>query len=187
MNIDEKFIELVNTHSDINEHLNTLFEYALKCDTIAEFGVRDIVSTFAFAKARPKKITCVDVLIPKNINEFIKACEIQNINCEFFKDDTLKFSLENVDLLFIDTWHSYNQLKNELKIHNSKVNKYIILHDTVSYAFVNERKYDYIPNNNSQEKSGLVPAIQEFLLENPIWKIEKEFTNNNGLTVLSRC
>ena len=92
MNIDEKFIELVNTHSDINEHLNTLFEYALKCDTIAEFGVRDIVSTFAFAKARPKKITCVDVLIPKNINEFIKACEIQNINCEFFKDDTLKFS-----------------------------------------------------------------------------------------------
>lgn len=187
MNIDEKFLEQLSTPSDINEHLNTLFEYASNCETIAEFGVRSIVSTFSFAKARPKKIICVDIITPDNIEEFISACKNLNIDCSFFKENTLEFPLENVDLLFIDTWHSYNQLKNELLIHNLKVNKYIILHDTVSYAFQNEIKYDYIPNDNTQEKSGLIPAIEEFLNENKNWKIEKEFLNNNGLMILTRC
>jgi hypothetical protein len=187
MNIDEIFLEKKLTPSDINEHLEILHKYALDCETIAEFGVRDIVSAFAFAKAKPKKLICVDIISPAKIEEFVSACKARNIDCSFFKEDTLKFSLENVDLLFIDTWHSYNQLKNELKIHSSKVNKYIIMHDTVSFAFTNEQKHDYIPNNNHQEKSGLIPAIYEFLFENTNWKIKEEFKNNNGLMVLEKC
>jgi hypothetical protein len=33
---------------------------------------------------------------------------------------------------------------------------------------------------------GLWPAISEFLLEHPEWKILERFTNNNGLTILKR-
>jgi hypothetical protein len=187
MDIDKKFLEKKLTPSDINEHLDALYEHALECDLIAEFGVRNIVSTFAFAKAKPKKLICVDLFTPKDMEEFIEACEDENIKCSFFQEDTLTFDLQNVDLLFIDTWHSYNQLKNELKIHACKVNKYIILHDTVTFGFTNESKYDYIPNKNPQEKSGLIPAVHEFLSENLNWKIKKEFRNNNGLMILEKC
>lgn len=31
---------------------------------------------------------------------------------------------------------------------------------------------------------GLWPAIDEFLANNPTWKIKERFTNNNGLTIL---
>jgi hypothetical protein len=33
---------------------------------------------------------------------------------------------------------------------------------------------------------GLWPAIEEFLEEHPEWNLEKRYTNNNGLTILSR-
>jgi hypothetical protein len=33
---------------------------------------------------------------------------------------------------------------------------------------------------------GLKKAIDEFLLENPEWKLLEKFTNNNGLTILER-
>ena len=34
------------------------------------------------------------------------------------------------DLLFVDTWHVYAQLKRELDTHGHHVRKYIVLHDT---------------------------------------------------------
>ena len=37
-----------DTASDINEHLPVLKEYAQKCETITEMGVRAVVSTWAF-------------------------------------------------------------------------------------------------------------------------------------------
>jgi hypothetical protein len=33
---------------------------------------------------------------------------------------------------------------------------------------------------------GIWPAIDEFLQKYPEWTIEKRFTNNNGLTILSK-
>jgi hypothetical protein len=33
---------------------------------------------------------------------------------------------------------------------------------------------------------GLWPAIDEFLKEHSEWKLEMRYTNNNGLTILSR-
>jgi len=38
--------------SDINEHLPALREYASKCGTVAELGVRTKVSTYAFLKVK---------------------------------------------------------------------------------------------------------------------------------------
>ena len=47
-NIKKNFDTLCNTKSDINEHLITLSNYASKCNSVTEFGVRSCVSTYAF-------------------------------------------------------------------------------------------------------------------------------------------
>jgi hypothetical protein len=33
---------------------------------------------------------------------------------------------------------------------------------------------------------GLQPAIDEFLQDNPYWKVKEVFENNNGLTILEK-
>jgi len=177
--IEQKYIEKCNTISDINEHLPALYEYAKKCETVAEFGVRDVCSSFAFAHAKPKKLICVDMQTNVFVREFTEMCKNENIEMRFDHANTLSYELEPVDLLFIDTLHTYSQLSEELKLHHSKVKKYLIFHDTISYGTRNE-------HNTPDEKQGLVPAIKEFLQEHPEWKEICTYTNNNGLTILER-
>jgi hypothetical protein len=168
------------TPSDINEHLETLYEYAKECETIAEFGIRWVCSSYALAYAKPKKLICVDILNHENINKFIDLCKKENINAEFHLADTKTYDLEEVDMLFIDTLHTFEQLTTELAIHPPKVKKYLIFHDTISYGHKDEM------SGLTGENHGLVPAISNFLKNNSDWKEVKTYTNNNGLTILER-
>jgi cephalosporin hydroxylase len=179
--IEEEYRIKSETPSDINEHLPVLYEYARECETIAEFGVRCVVSTFAFAKARPKRLICVDIGGNSYVTSFLELCKKENLNAEFHQESTLNYELPcDVDLLFIDTYHTYSQLAAELKRHHSKVKKYLAFHDTVTYGYKDE-------SYSSEIKQGLIPAIEEFLQANPSWKIERVCENNNGLTVLKCC
>lgn len=185
--------------SDINEHLPILCEYTKKCDSVVECGVRDIVSSYAFGAGllgNPRnKYTLVDPYKSNQINGFLDLCKKEGINASFVEQSDIKCPLVETDLLFIDTWHVYGHLKRELAYWHSSVKKYIIMHDTT----VDEWHGETIRNRwNAQQQSiqhgipvneitkGLWPAIAEFLKEHPEWKLEKRYTNNNGLTILER-
>lgn len=188
--------------SDINEHLGTLYKYAINCSHITELGTRTCVSTRSFLLGlihtnflRPKVLVCVDLeRLPET--EYIEnACDYHRINYHFYEMNDLEIELERTDLLFIDTWHVYGQLKRELEKHHSKVRKYIILHDTTIDAITSESirmkhnigekmkesgfKYEEITR-------GIWPAVEEFLIKHPEFYLREKFTNNNGLTILER-
>jgi len=185
--------------SDINEHLPVLYEYTKKCSTVVECGVRTIVSSYAFAnglKETPGNLlTMVDPGASPDMPAFLNLCKTEGVNAQFFNESDLLCPLVKTDLLFIDTWHVYGQLKRELARWHSSVNKYIIMHDTT----VDEWAGETIRNGwNAVEQSkkfgipveeinkGLWPAVEEFLLLHPEWVIEKRLCNNNGLTILKR-
>jgi hypothetical protein len=97
--------------------------------------------------------------------------------------------------LFIDTWHIYGQLKRELEYWHSSVKKYIIMHDTTVDADKGESVRMSCDIHSQSVESGfpvdeitkgLWPAIEEFVASHSEWKIERRFTNNNGLTILAR-
>ena len=46
--LDMKYETAKSKVSDINEHIETLYEYATECTSIAELGVRSMVSTWAY-------------------------------------------------------------------------------------------------------------------------------------------
>ena len=75
MNLNYYYTELCNSSSDINEHLPTLTELSKECNTIVEFGVRNVVSTFAFAVAKPNKLICVDIVKSYNVDHFLSFPE----------------------------------------------------------------------------------------------------------------
>ena len=166
--------------SDINEHLPILHKYAKECNHITEMGTREFVSGWAFLTAKPKKFVCYDIQRHPNIEAAEKIAKQNGIDFEFKNESTLTCEIEETDLLFIDTWHSHNQLSAELNRHAKKARKYIIMHDTTDCEFRNE-------NWIEEEINGLYPAFFNFLCyQNNEWFIHEKFANNNGLTILKR-
>ena len=197
MIIETKYQEKCSRPSDIHENLWVLRKYAAECRSVTEMGVRSIVSTWALLAARPDKCTSIDLLHPSiyggNLNEVIDACKESGIDFKFVEGNTLKIDIEETDLLFIDTLHSYIHLLHELRRHGNKVNKYIIMHDTATFdrrdeggIDINDPRMDEVNKMIRIEKEGLVTAIEDFISESPEWEILEVFTNNNGLTVLKR-
>lgn len=192
--LEQKFKSLCLLPSDINEHLNTIKDYALECETIIELGVRIPISTFALMMGKPKKLISVDILHPKHfggegeLNLAYEYANQENIDFSFVLKDSISFEFEKCDLLFIDTWHTYKQLISELIAHEKKVSKYIILHDTTSYAYVDEANWAVSPEPNfdGDVKTGLWPAVEHFLINFTNWELHKRYTHNNGLSILKR-
>lgn len=188
--------------SDINEHLGTLYNYAVTCSHITELGTRNCVSTKSFLLGlihsdllRPKVLICVDIERSFEVDYVEYACDYNRIKYHFYEMNDLDIELERTDLLFIDTWHVYGQLKRELEKHHSKVRKYIILHDTTVDAITSE---SIRMNHNIEDKikesgfkyeeitRGIWPAVEEFLIKHPEFYVKEKFNNNNGLTILER-
>lgn len=199
--IESNFKLMCSKSSDINEHLPTLMELSKECETICEFGVRSIVSTWAFLHGLQqnnsvnKNLVSVDIMNVKNIDSVIQIAKDANINMKFICQDSVKCEIPQTDMLFIDTWHIYGHLKRELAVHHNKVNKYIVMHDTELDKIKGEsirsgwdiKKQSRESGYSIEEIStGLQKAIDEFLSENKEWTLHKVYTNNNGLTILKK-
>ena len=179
MNIEYYYNIKCNEASDINEHLPTLYKFSKECKSIAEFGVRSVVSSYAFAYSKPEKLICIDIEKHENVDVFLELCHKENINAKFELCDSRKYKFEEpVDLIFIDTLHTYSQLKEELEVLGNMAKKYLIFHDTITFGYENEN------TNYDGEKNGLIPAIAEFLKANSNWSELMTYSNNNGLTIL---
>jgi len=181
---------------DINEHLPTLYKYALECDSVLELGVRGCVSSFAFLRAKPK------LLIMNDIHEcdvgflLARAANETNTRVKTAWVNDLALELEEpVDMVFIDTYHVYGQLKRELAKFAPLCNKYIIMHDTEVDKVHGECIRGALnPHVMEQETGipyhenliGLQLALDEFLAASSDWVLHEVFHNNNGLTVLKR-
>lgn len=200
LNIREKFNILCNTPSDINEHLPILCRYAADCDSIIECGVRNGVSTWSLVLGllrnendKPKTILLND-LHECNIEDLLN--ETKNLPIEInyqWKSDLDLELTRNYDMVFIDTWHVYGQLKRELSKFSKITNKYIIMHDTIIDEIYGETiRLNLDAKKQSEETGytldeincGLKKAINEFIQNNSEWDIYEKLINNNGLTVL---
>lgn len=175
MSLKTHYEAAVRTPSDINEHLPTLRDLAAECQHVTEFGVRWGASTSAFLVSGASLVSYDIERHPAALRLFEVAFE-ESVPALFIKDNTLEMeSISETDMLFIDTLHTYKQLRHELFTFQKYVKKYIAMHDTVIFG---QRGEDGGP--------GLVAAVSEFLRAFPDWKTKVHYANNNGLTVLER-
>lgn len=183
---------LARRQSDINEHMSTIISLAQECDHITEMGVRSIISTWGWLAGAPKNgLISYDLRNPSKwggrIEDVYDTAEAYNIPFKFIEADVLKIEIEETDLLFIDTWHRYEQLKAELTLHSDKAKKYICFHDTTTFAHRGES----LGSENAFEgdvdnSKGLWDAVTEFLDANNEWELVKRYMNNNGFTIIKR-
>lgn len=175
--IDDNFNRVRAESTDMEGHMDVIRQYASMCPTIAELGVYDCTSTWALLAGYPKQLTSYDIYRRPEVShvEFaVSYCP--QVHFKFVLDSSLNVDIGLVDLLFIDSYHTYEHLKLELARHSNSVTQYIILHDTTTFADIDE----------NQQRPGLWLAIEEFLNRNTEWLVRERFTHCHGLTVLQR-
>jgi glycosyltransferase involved in cell wall biosynthesis/predicted Zn-dependent protease len=176
--VDEETLALLyraacETPSDINEHCPTLCALAKECRHVTEMGTRAGVSTTALLYARPEVLVCYDRVKHPEVD--LLTALAGRTRLVFHQADVLQVVIEETDLLFLDTWHVFEQVQEELRLHGPKARKYIVLHDTATFGEQGE----------TAGHRGLWPAVEEFLVQGK-FKVRERFVNNNGLTVLER-
>ena len=176
--LQQKFEEAKAKPSDINEHLDTLYHYAALSETIVEFGCRWGVSTTALLYAKPKKLVSYDLEIYPQINELAKIAATELPETEFiFRDEsTLYANPPECDLLFLDSYHVYEQVLVELVFHANRAKKFMVFHDTETFK----------DKGQTDGYQGIGDAIEGFLRYHPEWVLIEERKNNNGLLVMAK-
>jgi hypothetical protein len=169
------FDQARKTPSDFNEHVETLARLARDCVHITEFGLRLGVSTKGLLYGRPQTLVSYDYKWYDTADVLASAAHDAGVHFRFIHADVLSVEIDDTDLLFIDTIHTYSQLTTELQRHAHRVRRYLVFHDTTTFG---TRGEDGGP--------GIWPAIEDFLFAHPFWQIQEKYENNNGLTVLRR-
>ena len=161
-----RFEDICSTPSDNNEHCLKLYELAKECKHVTELGVMFGRSTLSFLAAHPDTLVSYDIKRQKIVDQIEKLASEEHLCFVFKLDDSRLVTIDETDLLYIDTEHTYEQLKIELFRHGNVVQKYIVLHDTAAFP-------------------EMWKAIEEFL-EQGFFQVKEVFTNNNGLVILER-
>lgn len=166
--------------SDIFEHLPGLSALAQNCTHVTEFGVRSGNSTIALlhglANAGAGTLESYD-RNPPDLNP--PPATPPFVSWVFHQADTSALpEIAPTDFLFIDTLHTADQVRAELR-HAPQVKKYLAFHDTVLFGL-----HDESPGTGP----GILQAIWEFLAteEGQKWFVAAHAPNNNGLLVLRR-
>lgn len=223
--VEAMFDRRRRTRSDMNQFMEPLRDLALKVDHVTEVGVRACVSCWAFATAKPAVFLQVDTQRLPGVDDLgalLERCSptgngargggddddaagrgggaTGGMRWEFFRESSLTHAFEETDLLFLDTWHSYEQLHKELARTAHLVRRYIVMHDTESFEGKDEvdAGCDYRTGraaspkctpefNQPDSPHGLWPAVQAFLESHPDeWALKRRYTESSGLTVLKR-
>lgn len=172
MIIDELYHRAATTPSDIWEHVPTLRTLS-KDIRVVEMGTRTAVSTAALLAGRPTSLVSYDLDRKPEVDRIEAAAAEMGVPYQFVQANVLDVEIEPCDLLFVDTLHTYDQLKAELARHGDKVAT-IALHDTVTFGVRGE-----LPGTE-----GLLRACNEFFDDR--WEMTWDAQNNNGFRVYTR-
>lgn len=182
LKLTNNLVELAAIPSDINEHLIRIKDLVINnnCKTVVELGVRSGVSTQALLAGIDEtggKLYSYDIQPilptdgPRNTSIIERLGHLEVPNWKFELGSSLEvykyWKDEELDLIFIDTDHTPEQIYKELILWTPKVRigGLIVMHDVAEPSFK------------------LMEGITKFLREKPNYSYE-EYTNNNGLGIL---
>lgn len=160
-------------HQDMVPHMDGLRNLAAMCYHCTEFGVRTGQSTVAMACGMAENRG--GILRSFDLNEPQFDWQVPaTIDWEFTKADTSKLeTIEETDLLFIDTLHNTDQVRAELKL-APFVKRFLVFHDVQMFGTVGE------------QGGGISQAIWEFLAETRQWRVREYEHSTWGMLTLER-
>jgi hypothetical protein len=173
--LKELFLEACRRPTGIDGHMTVLRDTASGLRRVTELGVGEGWSTLAWLLVQPDELLCVDLgwqaCVPR-----LKSLAGRTRFTFWVADDRL-VEIPETDLLFIDTVHDRSHLLEELRLHAGKARRYLVLHDTTTFAHRNE------PGVAGE---GLWDAVEQWLPAHPEWQLSHRAHHSNGLAVFTR-
>lgn len=191
--------------SDISDHLPTIFSESLrrKPAMIVELGVRRGSSTYVFERVAR---ICDSILLSVDIEECSELSTYSN--WYFVRADDVMFgeqfrqwcashsAPDSIDVLFIDTSHTYEHTKGEIATWFKYLSDHalVIFHDTNMKEVY--RRLDGTIGHGWNNSRGVIQAVQEYLdcpFDETVnftgivggWLI-RHYANCSGLTILEK-
>lgn len=173
--IDDIYETVRTVKRDLDQHMPYLRTLAAMCQTVTEISKRR-ESLIAFSAGRPNRLIsynteAADPMV-RQILDLSKE-ESSVITVENRTSDDID-SIDSTDLLFIDSKHTYPQLKKELEKYMERVNRFAVFHDTHAYATKSE----------DGSEGGLLTAIREWVESHPQSFIYHHTKDQYGLTII---
>lgn len=177
MKLLKMYEEVAQKQTDISQALPILRGLASIVDHVTEFGMREGNSTTALMAGLPRVLITYDHrAVP--LKPLVEAAAEARVEFIITRQNVLEAApIEETDLLFIDTLHTFDQLTKELKIHGSRATRFIAFHDTHTFGKTCQGK---------KGGEGLLPAIGNFLKANRKWRLLYHTVKENGFTVIGR-
>ena len=130
--VGELYFSACRCDQPLREHLPALVVLARSCRHVTDVGTGIGLAGAAFLYAEPQRLVCVDRAKHREVDRLQMVAGRTDFT--FRQADILWDQLEETDLLFLDTWHVYKQLCEELRLHASRVRKYIVVHGTGAFG-----------------------------------------------------
>jgi hypothetical protein len=204
-NVADAYTHFLNNQTNVHEHYAVIRALARECESVTELGADDFFSAWPLLKgmsdngdAKRREYVAVDRKPCSETFDKIKQMALQDaIRMQYIQGSSLNVKIQDTDLLLIDTFHAYPQLKKELERHHKRARKYIVLLNTETdgehselvrlyYYYDIDKMMDELACSEADICVGLKPAIAEFLVAHHEWGVHAEYKNNNGMIVLKR-
>jgi hypothetical protein len=157
----------LKTPHNIDQHLPIIREYASRCSHVTEFGTDRGWSTSALLASGCPVVHSYDINRCPEVSTMEELAVRAGVEYVFHLEDTRQVGvIEFTDLLLVDTDHTYEQVKTELRRHAGRVRRYLVFHDTVTFPEINK-------------------AIEEECYPNR-WNVVEDIRTQHGLLILER-
>lgn len=179
MDFYQEYETCKNTPSDINEHLELLYQLGKEVSHITEFGVGFGRSSRAFLAAIAESggtLHSYEFKLLDGVHDLFSNAHAAGLKATLHLQDILESEIEETDMLLVDSHHTFDQVWQELTRFGDKVSKYIVFHDTELFGL----------SGQDAGSVGIWPAINQWMDAHPEWKIREQRYHNNGLLVLSK-
>jgi hypothetical protein len=180
---------LTHTRRAMTPHLARLRALAGGLNLCVEFGVKQGASSVAL-------LLGAQHVISYDIVETPQARSLQVIagpRWDYRIQDSRTARPTPCDLCFVDSLHTYAQVKAELAQHAAHVRKYLVFHDTITFGSIgaNGETGTWIWRQEpgvavTMEHMGIRPAIDELMIADRSWQLAAHYTHSHGLLVLER-
>lgn len=155
---------------DIVNHAQQLKEIASLCSHVTEISNR-YESLIFLCAGKPETVVSYN---KESSHQSIQIL-VESVKREGITSISFKIPLEKTDALFLDTEANYIALSEELKTFADKVNKFIVVHGTMTFGETGEN-----------DGLGMNYALRQFTTDNPQWKVFSFSKEGHGLTVLTK-
>lgn len=187
--IDAVYVRHCAGKTAIAPHLPRLRALADGLELAVEFGVKRGASSAALLLGA-KRVVSFDVVATPEARELEAAA---GGRWDYRIEDSRFADVPEAQLIFIDSLHTHAQMKAELFTHGNKASRYIVCHDVGTFGEVDAvgetgaQAWAYVKGQSVPVGvCGIRPAIDEFQIANPHWRIMARYVDSHGLLVLRR-